>query len=215
MRSNFSCFVLFVLSTCACCCCCSCHRVCVSKLDVLHSKCLVLQSRVMHVWDRAPAGSLLQLKAAAKACRMGLQGGSLNYRSRLHRGPAARLGTGCTSRPSITSSYARGGICTENVRFWAVLLLFKQLETFVILPHFDSFWVCRMSHMNSGVRDWDWDSDRPEIWWSGPVRSCIQSGWTRHASVMQCQVFIKSPVGNLKYEWELFYAYQQIYYSRS
>lgn len=150
MRSNFSCVVLlFVLSTCACCCCCSCHRVCVSKLDVLHSKCLVLQSRGMHVWGRAPAGSLLQLIAAAKACRLGLQGGSLNYRSRPHCGPAARLGTGCTSRPSMTS-YAR--VASVQKMWDSRLLLYKQLETFVILPHFDSSWVCRMSHMNSGVR---------------------------------------------------------------
>lgn len=212
MRSNFSCVVLlFVLSTCACCCCCSCHRVCVSKLDVLHSKCLVLQSRGMHVGDRAPTGSLLQLKAAAKACRMGLQGGSLNYRSRLHRGPAgsalaAPAGPRLHRMPGwhlYRKCEILGCYSTNNL---------KHLES--CLPLTVSW--CAGCHRWTAVWEcWDLDSDKPEIWWSGPVRSCIQSGWARHASVMQCQVFIKSPVGNLKYEWELFYAYQQIYYSRS
>lgn len=41
---------------------------------------LMLQSKEMHVRGHALPGSLLQLEAAAKACRMELQGASLNSR---------------------------------------------------------------------------------------------------------------------------------------
>lgn len=132
-------YLYFLLRTCACRRCCSCCHVCgvcVSKLDVLHSKCLVLQSREMHVRGHALTGSLMQLEAAAKGCR------------------TQWLGPGCTGRPSVTS-YATVASGEKMGDSRLSCSSTKQRETFVILR-------------GGG----DVGSERPEIWWSGPVRSC-------------------------------------------
>lgn len=160
----------------------------------------------MHMWDRAPASSLLQLRAAATACRMELQGGSLNYRSRL-----------CRGWPHSSALAAPAGPQLHHMLVWhlyrkcEILGCPGTLQTTWNICNPTSIWQsetvygCAGYHMWTAVWEcWDLDSDRPEIWWSGPVRSCIQSGWIWHANVMQCQVFIKSPVENVKHEGELF-----------
>lgn len=109
----------------------------------------------MHVRGHALAGSLLQLEAAAKACRIELQGGSLNYRWRDYVvGLPHGFGSGCTSRPSVVSyaSVASGEKTWDSRLSCNSTNKLKHSESCLLATVGNTLWVCRISRVNSGVR---------------------------------------------------------------
>lgn len=163
----------------------------------------------MHVRGHALAGSLLQLEAAAKACRMELQGGSLNYRWRDYVvGSPHGFGSGCTSRPSMVlyASVASGEKMWDSRLSCNSTNKLKHSESCLLATIGNTLWVLQditCEQRRESAETWAQTGQKS----GGQVQlyhAPSLGAWFRHASVMQCQVFIKSPTEYLKYECELF-----------